>query len=110
MDVGKSIGFNDICFLNREEEQRLLFETALIVLLYFDEELFICPYSDIESLLLHYPEFKMCGEKELNKLLNFTNFMNCALRLLPAKGTFFAIENRIVGISIFMYIYNSINT
>mmetsp|Transcript_31141 Transcript_31141/g.29701 ORF Transcript_31141/g.29701 Transcript_31141/m.29701 type:complete len:517 (+) Transcript_31141:382-1932(+) len=86
MDVGKSIGLNNLGFLNREEEQRLLFETALIVLLYFDEDLFRCPYSDVESLLSQYPEFEHCDERELKKLLNFTNFMNCAIILLPAKG------------------------
>lgn len=86
MDVGKSTGLNNIGLLNREDEHRLLFETALIVLLYFDEELYRCPYSDLESLLSNYPEFKKCDERELKKLLNFANFMDCAIRLLPAKG------------------------
>jgi hypothetical protein len=88
MDVGKSTGLNNIGLLNREDEHRLLFETALIVLLYFDEELYKCPYADIDSLLSNYSEFKKCDQRELSKLLSFANFMNCAIRLLPAKGNY----------------------
>lgn len=86
MDIARSVGYFDIFVSKREEERRLLFEAALIVLLYFNEDMFSCPYSNIASLLSIYPEFNTADHVELVKLLNFANFMSCALLLLPAKG------------------------
>jgi hypothetical protein len=86
MDIARSVGYLDIFVSKREEEKRLLFEAALIVLLYFNEDLFNIPYLDIPSLLLVYPEFSTADTGEIAKLLCFSNFMNCALILLPAKG------------------------
>ena len=92
MDIARSVGYFDIFVSKREEERRLIFEAALIVLLYFNESLFTCPYSDIPSLLVAYPEFVSVDSIELLKLLCFTNFMSCALLLLPAKGNFYFID------------------
>lgn len=86
MDIARSVGYYDIFVSKREEERRLLFEAALVVLLYFNRDLFSCPYHDIASLLIVYPEFISVDNEELSKLLHFTNFMCCALILLPAKG------------------------
>lgn len=86
MDIARSVGYFDIFVSKREEEKRLLFEAALIVLLYFNEDLFSIPYLDIPALLVVYPEFSTADTGEIAKLLCFSNFMNCALILLPAKG------------------------
>lgn len=86
MDIARSVGYFDIFVSKREEERRLLFEAGLIVLLYFNEDMFCCPYSNIASLLTAYPEFIGVDQGELVKLLSFANFMSCALLLLPAKG------------------------
>ena len=86
MDIARSVGYYDIFISKREEERRLLFEAAVIVLLYCNEELFQVPYLDLASLLEVYPEFIAVDTGELIKLLCFTNFMCCALILLPAKG------------------------
>ena len=87
MDIARSVGYFDIFVSKREEERRLLFEAGLIVLLYFNEDMFCSPYSNIASLLTVYPEFNGVDHGELVKLLTFANFMSCALLLLPAKGT-----------------------
>ena len=89
MDIARSVGYYDIFVSKREEEKRLLFEAALVVLLYFNEDLFSCPYFDVASLLVVYPEFITVDNEELLKLLCFTNFMCAALILLPAKGALF---------------------
>lgn len=92
MDIARSVGYFDIFISKREEEKRLLFEAALIVLLYFNEDLFKIPYLDIASLLTAYPEFTSADAGELTKLLCYSNFMSCALVLLPAKGNFYFIS------------------
>jgi hypothetical protein len=103
MDIARSVGYYDIFISKREEERRLLFEAALIVLLYCNEDLFHVPYLDIASLLEVYPEFSTADKGELDKLLCFTNFMCCALILLPAKGNRYYVKN-VMSIQIGFYV------
>jgi hypothetical protein len=86
IEIAKFVGFHDISLTKREEESRLLFEAALIVLLYFNKDFFTCPYPDTTFFLQVYPEFAEVKEDELMKLFHFANFMSCAQILLPAKG------------------------
>lgn len=87
MDIARSVGFYDIAITKREEEKRLIFEASLVLLLYFNEDLFVRSYSSIENLLEKYPEFEQLDDiGELDKLFHFTNFMICAQVLLPPKG------------------------
>lgn len=76
--------------LKKEDERRLIYEAALIVLVSFRPDIHaaaaIQPYNGIEDLLHAYPQFRNLDVEELVKLLHFSNFMKFALVIVPAKG------------------------
>ena len=85
LEVAKLVGFFDISLMKREDENRLLFEVALIVLLSLKPDVVACPYPSIAVLLASYPEFESCEEDERIKLMYFANYMKYAQALLPPK-------------------------
>jgi hypothetical protein len=89
-EVASKIGYPEIRGLKRVAEERLIFETALIVLLSFRYDILdiarINPYGNLSELLAIYPVFTGLDNEELYKLLEFANFMKVSLLLLPAKG------------------------
>jgi hypothetical protein len=85
IDVARFVGFHDIAIMKREDEQRLIFEVALLILLSLRNDFVTCPYPSVAQLIAHYPEFENQDEAELGKLMHFANFMTYAQILLPPK-------------------------
>mmetsp|Transcript_17437 Transcript_17437/g.15721 ORF Transcript_17437/g.15721 Transcript_17437/m.15721 type:complete len:562 (-) Transcript_17437:73-1758(-) len=95
-DSAKIIGYYDIHNLKRDDERRLVFEAALIVLfyignqrgdlaisvpkidLYEQSDEFMKTYKNIKNFVL-----KDCDKIETLKLVHFTNFMKAVLALVP---------------------------
>ena len=85
----------DINSLKKEDEKRLCFELAFIMMFNFvhKDRLSTLIYPNIEAFIQQYPEFKGLSDEELNKLLIFCNVMKISLIVIPAKNH----KNHILG-------------
>jgi hypothetical protein len=89
-DIAKSVGFNEMAKLKRYKQARVIFESAMTLLLSFRRDLIdqagITLFRSVPELLEKYPEFSDQLDVELNLLLEFANYMKVVLLLLPPKG------------------------
>lgn len=89
-DVAKLVGLEDISTLKRQEESKLIFESALVVLLSFRGDILsvaqIFPYASLKEFLAHYPEFNGLDQDEQMRLFDFANYIKFSMVLLNPKG------------------------
>jgi hypothetical protein len=74
--------------LKKEDERRLCFEVAFIMLFNFHRRShhFHLMYNSVETFLVHYPTFRGLDETELSTLLTYRNVMKVAQILIPPKN------------------------
>lgn len=87
-DVAERVGYMNTNKLKKDDEIRLVFESAFIMLYNFmtKEENKHLMYEDTAKLLEHYPTFHDVSEAEKRLLLTFRNVMKIALMIIPAKN------------------------
>ena len=85
----------DINSIKKDDEKRLCFEVAFIMIFNFihKDRLSTLIYPNIEAFIQQYPDFKSIHEEELNKLYIFCNVMKISLIVIPAKNH----KNHIIG-------------
>lgn len=87
LDAARTAGLFDIGKAKKESEDRLVFEAAIIMLLYLRQDIvnYNYPYKSIEEFLTEYPDFQKENEEEIVKLFNFANCMKVAVQLIKPK-------------------------
>jgi hypothetical protein len=87
LDAARTTGLFDICKAKKDAEDRLVFEAAIIMLLYLRRDIvnYNYPYKTIQEFLAEYPEFNSETEEEVVKLFNFANCMKVAIQLIKPK-------------------------
>ena len=78
----KSLSIN-IHDLNIDDERRLICQCIFLIIL---RERIPIKYNLIEDFLVDYPEFKYYIEDEINKLFNYSNWMNLLFYTIKPSG------------------------
>lgn len=89
ISAAKNVGYEVIGTMTRDRQPRLLFESALIVLLSFHKDVVLDKYADTQQLLASeaYSDWSPPPEPaELEMCRVYANFMALAVQLQPAKG------------------------
>lgn len=84
-NIGTKLLGCDFYGLKSEDERRLSFEAAMVLLLASRPEGLRTQWSNCQMLLAEYPEFVKVDQFELNLLLNFRNMTAVAALLQPEK-------------------------
>jgi hypothetical protein len=87
LDAARTTGLFDIVKAKKDAEDRLVFEAAIIMLLYLRRDIinYNYPYKTIPEFMAEYPEFATETEEEIVKLFNFANCMKVAIQLIKPK-------------------------
>lgn len=67
------------------QQIHLILRTAYVVILSYHENVKPLMWSDVNTLLEHYPQFQGQDEDELKYLLIFRNYLRVALIIIPAR-------------------------
>jgi hypothetical protein len=84
-DIATSISGENYGRLRSDDERRLCFEAAFVMLFALRSENDNLIYKTVEELKFYYPEFHDCKDVELGVLLTFRNVMRIAQELIQPR-------------------------